>query len=77
MAAMVFTERHMCLNLMGTKDKAFLGKALILFDDANSIVVDRYKEAKCQLVVFKELIPCCTWGFLPVIPAQIQAPIGP
>lgn len=29
-----------------------------LFSDAVNTLIDRYQEAKCQLVAFKKLIPC-------------------
>lgn len=63
MAALVDTERHVWFNLMGIKDKnkAFLLDATILpqylFGDTVNIIVNKYQEAKCQLAMFRELIP--------------------
>ncbi|KAL0150616.1 hypothetical protein M9458_054077, partial [Cirrhinus mrigala] len=63
MAALVATERHLCLTLsdMKEKDRVFLLDALLspsgLFGDAVNLVVDRYHEARKQAAVFQRFLP--------------------
>lgn len=67
LAALV-TRRHQWHNLMRINEKA---KAFTLispeglFNNAVNSVVDRYQEAKCQSVAFKELIPQRSQGLGP------------
>lgn len=64
MAAMVVTERHLWLSLLGirVKDMSFLLGALIcpsgLFGTSVEIVVERFKEVRTQSAAFRR---CIAW----------------
>ncbi len=63
MAALVATQRHLCLTLsqISEKDKIFLLNAPIspsgLFGDAVNCKNKRFQEAKKQAAVFKKCLP--------------------